>query len=178
MHKSMFTNAVHLVWAYAEVQAVTSRAHHMDTVIFLVSRHICDRVGMMVEHSPLTCVWAKVTFECSMAGESPVAFAADVAADAGVDFHVLLQSRLGLETLSTEQAEDGHVWPWKEDTKHRRVKAESAGRIYRNVTALIKTSNLRTVSDRMHPSWKWTQKWPLGLFVFLKFTWERPLMCR
>lgn len=44
-----------------------------------------------------------------MTGEGPVAFAADVAADAGVDFHVLLQRRLGLETLPTEQAEDGHV---------------------------------------------------------------------
>ena len=46
-----------------------------------------------------------------MAGESPVALAADVAANAGVDLHVLLQCRLGLETLPTEQAEDGHVRP-------------------------------------------------------------------
>lgn len=46
-----------------------------------------------------------------MAGERPVAFAANVAADAGVDLHVLLQSRLGLEALATEQAEDGHVRP-------------------------------------------------------------------
>lgn len=46
-----------------------------------------------------------------MAGESPVAFAANVAADAGVDLHVLLQRRLGLETLPTEQAKDGHVRP-------------------------------------------------------------------
>lgn len=60
---------------------------------------------------PLTCVWAQVTFECSMAGESPVAFAANVAADAGVDLHVLLQCRLGLETLPTKQAKDGHVRP-------------------------------------------------------------------
>lgn len=44
-----------------------------------------------------------------MAGESPVAFAANVAADAGVDLHVLLQCRLGLETLPTKQAKDGHV---------------------------------------------------------------------
>lgn len=44
-----------------------------------------------------------------MAGERPVALAANVAADAGVDLHVLLQSRLGLEALPTEQAEDGHV---------------------------------------------------------------------
>lgn len=44
-----------------------------------------------------------------MAGEGPVAFAANVAADAGVDLHVLLQSRLGLETLPAQQAEDGHV---------------------------------------------------------------------
>lgn len=44
-----------------------------------------------------------------MAGEGPVAFAANVAADAGVDFHVLLQRGLGLETLATEQAKDGHV---------------------------------------------------------------------
>lgn len=46
-----------------------------------------------------------------MAGESPVAFAANVAANAGVDFHVLLQCRLGLETLPTKQAKDGHVRP-------------------------------------------------------------------
>lgn len=46
-----------------------------------------------------------------MAGESPVAFAANVAADAGVDLHVLLQSGLGLETLPTKEAEDGHVRP-------------------------------------------------------------------
>lgn len=44
-----------------------------------------------------------------MAGESPVAFTANVAANAGVDFHVLLQCRLGLETLPTKQAKDGHV---------------------------------------------------------------------
>ena len=46
-----------------------------------------------------------------MAGESPVAFTTNIAADAGVDFHVLLQCRLGLETLPTKQAEDGHVRP-------------------------------------------------------------------
>lgn len=46
-----------------------------------------------------------------MAGESPVALAANVAANAGVDFHVLLQCRLGLETLPTKQAKDGHVRP-------------------------------------------------------------------
>ncbi len=46
-----------------------------------------------------------------MAGESPVAFTANVAANAGVDFHVLLQCCLGLETLPTKQAKDGHVRP-------------------------------------------------------------------
>lgn len=50
-----------------------------------------------------------MALERSMAGEGPVALAADVAADAGVHFHVLLQSRLGLETLPAQQAEDGHV---------------------------------------------------------------------
>lgn len=44
-----------------------------------------------------------------MARESPVALAADVAADAGVDLHVLLQSSLGLETFPAQQTEDGHV---------------------------------------------------------------------
>lgn len=44
-----------------------------------------------------------------MAGESPVAFAANVAANPGVDFHVLLQCCLGLEALPTKQAKDGHV---------------------------------------------------------------------
>lgn len=47
--------------------------------------------------------------ECSVAGEGPVALTADVAADTGVHLHVLLQSRLGLETLSAQQAEDGHI---------------------------------------------------------------------
>lgn len=50
-----------------------------------------------------------MALECSVAGEGPVALAADVAADAGVHLHVLLQSRLGLETLPAQQAEDGHV---------------------------------------------------------------------
>lgn len=44
-----------------------------------------------------------------MAGEGPVALAADVAANAGVDLHVLLQRCLGLKALPTQQAEDGHV---------------------------------------------------------------------
>lgn len=44
-----------------------------------------------------------------MAGESPVAFAANVAANSGMDFHVLLQCCLGLEALPTKQAKDGHV---------------------------------------------------------------------
>lgn len=60
---------------------------------------------------PLTCVGAEVALECSVAGESPVAFTANVAANAGVDFHVLLQRRLRLETLPAEQAKDGHVGP-------------------------------------------------------------------
>lgn len=55
-----------------------------------------------------------------MAGEGPVAFAANVAANAGVDLHVLLQSRLGLETLPTKQAKDGHVRPCRAKKKHNR----------------------------------------------------------
>lgn len=57
-----------------------------------------------------------------MAGESPVAFAADVAANAGVDLHVLLQSGLGLETLPTKEAEDGHVRPCTATTNTTRCK--------------------------------------------------------
>jgi len=49
-----------------------------------------------------------------MAGESSVAFTANVAAHTGMDFHVLLQCCLGLETLPTKQAKDGHVRPWRE----------------------------------------------------------------
>lgn len=60
-----------------------------------------------------------------MAGESPVAFAANVAANAGVDFHVLLQCRLGLETLPTKQAEDGHVRPCGAKRHNRGVRGES-----------------------------------------------------
>lgn len=55
------------------------------------------------------CVRAEVALECCVAGEGPVTLAADVAADPGMDLHVLLQSRLGLEALPTQQAEDGHV---------------------------------------------------------------------
>lgn len=50
-----------------------------------------------------------MAFECSMAGERPVAFAANVAANTSVDLHVLLQSCLGLETFPTKETEDGHV---------------------------------------------------------------------
>lgn len=52
---------------------------------------------------------AKMAFECSVAREGAIALAADVAADPGVDLHVLLQGRLGLEALPTQQTEDGHV---------------------------------------------------------------------
>lgn len=57
----------------------------------------------------LTCVGAKVAFECRVARERAIALAADVAADPGVNLHVLLQSRLRLETLPAQQAEDSHV---------------------------------------------------------------------
>lgn len=58
---------------------------------------------------PLTCVRAQVAFESGVAGEGAIALAADVAAHAGVDLHVLLQCRLCLETLPAQQTEDGHV---------------------------------------------------------------------
>lgn len=57
-----------------------------------------------------TCVGAKVAFECRVAREGAIALAADVAADPGVDLHVLLQGGLRLEALPTQQTEDGHVW--------------------------------------------------------------------
>lgn len=44
-----------------------------------------------------------------MAGEGAVALAADIAAHAGVDLHVLLERALRLETLPAQQTEDGHV---------------------------------------------------------------------
>lgn len=50
-----------------------------------------------------------MAFEGGVAGESPVALAADVAAHARVDLHVLLERALRLETLPTQQTEDGHV---------------------------------------------------------------------
>lgn len=52
--------------------------------------------------APPTCVRAQVAFKCRVAGEGPVAFAADVTANAGVDVHVLLQRRLGLESFPAE----------------------------------------------------------------------------
>ena len=58
---------------------------------------------------PLTCVRAQVALECGVAGEGAVALAADVAPDARVHLHVLLQRRLSLEALPAQQAEDGHV---------------------------------------------------------------------
>lgn len=50
-----------------------------------------------------------MAFEGRVAGERPVALAADVAAHARMDLHVLLERTLGLEALPTQQAEDGHV---------------------------------------------------------------------
>lgn len=44
-----------------------------------------------------------------MAGEGAVTLAADVAAHACVDLHVLLERALCLETLPAQQTEDGHV---------------------------------------------------------------------
>lgn len=44
-----------------------------------------------------------------MAGEGAVALAADVAAYARVDLHVLLERALRLESLPAQQTEDGHV---------------------------------------------------------------------
>lgn len=66
----------------------------------------------------VTCVRAEVALECCVAGEGPVTLAADVAADPGMDLHVLLQSRLGLEALPTQQAEDGHVRTYN-NKRHR-----------------------------------------------------------
>lgn len=70
---------------------------------------VCVPELCVLDAASPTCVRAQVAFKCSMARESPVAFAADVAANAGVDLHVLLQRSLGLETLPAEQTEDGHV---------------------------------------------------------------------
>lgn len=67
-----------------------------------------------------TCVRAKVAFECRVAREGAIALAADVAADPGVDLHVLLQGRLCLEALSTQQTEDGHVWSYTRNEKENR----------------------------------------------------------
>lgn len=50
-----------------------------------------------------------MAFERRVAREGAIALAADVAADSGVDLHVLLQGRLRLEALPTQKTEDGHV---------------------------------------------------------------------
>lgn len=57
----------------------------------------------------LTCVRAEMAFERRVARESAFALAADVAAHAGVNLHVLLQSLLGLETLPTQKTKHCHV---------------------------------------------------------------------
>lgn len=61
----------------------------------------------------LTRVRAQVSFEGGVAGERPLAVAADVAVHACVDLHVLLQGLLGLEALRTQQTEHRHVSPWR-----------------------------------------------------------------
>ena len=50
-----------------------------------------------------------MALECRVAGEGAVTLAADVAAHARMDLHVLLQGRLRLKALSTQQTEDSHV---------------------------------------------------------------------
>lgn len=50
-----------------------------------------------------------MAFKCRVAREGAIALAANVAADPGMDLHVLLQGRLCLKALSTKQTEDGHV---------------------------------------------------------------------
>lgn len=50
-----------------------------------------------------------MALEGGVAGEGAVALAADVAAHARVDLHVLLEGALRLETLPTQQTEDSHV---------------------------------------------------------------------
>lgn len=57
----------------------------------------------------VTCVRPEMALQCRVAREGSVTFAADVAADTSVHFHVLLQRDLCLETLPTKQAEDRHV---------------------------------------------------------------------
>lgn len=50
-----------------------------------------------------------MAFEGGVAGKGAVTLAADVAAHACVDLHVLLERALCLETLPAQQTEDGHV---------------------------------------------------------------------
>lgn len=50
-----------------------------------------------------------MAFQGGVAGEGAVALAADVAAHARVDLHVLLERALCLETLPAQQTEDSHV---------------------------------------------------------------------
>lgn len=52
-----------------------------------------------------------MTLERGVAGKRAVALAADVAAHACVDLHMLLQSRLRLEPFPTQQTKDGHIRP-------------------------------------------------------------------
>lgn len=68
---------------------------------------------------PLTCVRTQVPLEGGMAGESAIAFAADVAAHSRVHLHVLLQGGLRLEPLAAQQAEDSHIGAWEERGRER-----------------------------------------------------------
>ncbi len=62
-------------------------------------------------------MWTEMALECGVAGKCAVALAADVAAHACVDLHVLLQSRLRLEALPAQQTEDGHIWSWEQEER-------------------------------------------------------------
>ncbi len=75
---------------------ITKRCEAVN--VLLDDSDICGGSDVQVK---LTCVRAEMAFERRVAREGAFTLAADVAAHAGVNLHVLLQSLLGLETLPT-----------------------------------------------------------------------------
>lgn len=62
-----------------------------------------------------------------MAGKGAVALAADIAAHARVDLHVLLERALGLEALPTQETENSHVRACGRQQRERVSKTEIQG---------------------------------------------------
>lgn len=71
-----------------------------------------------------------MALESRVAGEGAVALAADIAAHACVDLHVLLECTLCLKALPTQQTEDSHVRAWRRQQWESFSNLETQGQIF------------------------------------------------